>query len=347
MATAEVILGRREFANEPLTDFSKPENRSAMEAALKKVAGELGREYALLIGGEKVTTEDKLRSINPSRPEQAVGIFSKASAELAKRAVEEADRAFASWKKVPVDERAAILFRTADLIRKRKFEMSSWLCYETGKTWPEADADIAELIDFCEFYGREALRYFGPQPVTPIKGEKNQLVYIPLGVGAVIPPWNFAAAIMGGMTSAALVTGNTVVLKPSSDSPTIAWKFVELLHEAGLPVSALQFCPARAGRWATRLPCIQKRASSPSPDRKRSVCASVSWPRSRSLARSGSSGRFSRWAARTPSSWTKRPMWTRRSKVWRFPHSATRGRSAPRARARLSRKKSTTSSSRN
>jgi len=243
MATAEVTIHRGEFSNEPLTDFSRPENRSAMQAALKKVAGELGREYPLLIGGEKITTEDKLRSINPSRPDQVVGIFSKASAELAKRAVEEADRAFVTWKKVPVEQRAAILFRTAELIRKYKFEMSSWLCYETGKTWPEADADVAELIDFCEFYPREALRLAGPQPVTPIKGEKNQLVYIPLGVGAVIPPWNFAAAIMGGMTSAALVTSNTVVLKPSSDSPTIAWKFVELLLEAGLPRNVLQFCP--------------------------------------------------------------------------------------------------------
>jgi 1-pyrroline-5-carboxylate dehydrogenase len=247
MATAEAHIRRGEFVNEPFTDFSKPENRTAMEAALKKIAGELGREYPLLIGGEKITTEDKLRSINPSRPEQTVGIFSKATAELAKRAVEEADKAFASWKKVPVEERAEILFRTADAIRRRKFELSAWLTYETGKTWPEADADIAELIDFCEFYGREALRYFGPQSVTPIRGEKNQLVYIPLGVGAVIPPWNFAAAIMGGMTSAAIVTGNTVVLKPSSDSPTIAWKFVELLLESGLPKNVIQFCPGSGG----------------------------------------------------------------------------------------------------
>lgn len=243
MATAEVLVQRGEFTNEPLTDFSKPENRKKMEAALEKVAAELGREYPLLIGGREVRTDDKLRSVNPSKPSQVVGIFSKASKELAAQAVEEAHKAFQHWKRTTAEERVEILFRTGELLREKRFEMDAWLVYETGKTWPEADADIAELIDFTEFYGREALRYFGPQPITPVPGEKNRMVYIPLGVGAVIPPWNFAGAIMGGMTMAALVTGNTVVLKPSSDSPTIARKFVELLHQAGLPKDVLQFCP--------------------------------------------------------------------------------------------------------
>ena len=236
-------MTRGEFSNEPLVDFSKPENRKAMEEALQKVARDLGREYPLIIGGEQLHTPEKLRSLNPSHPAQVVGIFQKADVALANRAVEEAHRAFEGWRKVPAQERAAVLFRVADLLRQRKFEFAAWLTYEIGKTWPEADADIAETIDFAEFYAREALRLAAPQPVTPAKGEKNVLVYIPLGVGVVIPPWNFAAAIMAGMTMAALVTGNTVVLKPSSDSPTIAYKFVELLHEAGLPVNALQFCP--------------------------------------------------------------------------------------------------------
>jgi len=253
MTTAPVKLQRGEFANEPLTDFSRPENRKGMEEALKKVAGELGREYPLLIGGEKVETSDKLRSINPSRPDQVVGIFSKASAELAHRAVESAHNAFDSWKRVPAEKRVEVLFRAGDLLRKRKFEFNAWLVYEVGKTWPEADADIAETIDFCEFYGREMLRLAGPQPVTPVKGENNRLVYIPLGVGAVIPPWNFAGAIMAGMTMASLVTGNTVVLKPSSDSPTIAYHFVELLFEAGLPKEALQFCPGSGGSMGDAL----------------------------------------------------------------------------------------------
>jgi len=243
MATAEVPVKRGEFVNEPASDFSRPEIRKAQEDALKKVGAELGRDYPLLIGGEKVETQDKLRSISPSRPDQAVGIFSKANVELANRAVEEADKAFQSWKRVPYQKRAEILFRAGDLLRKRKYEFNAWLIYEVGKTWPEADADINETIDFCEFYPREMLRLGGPQPLTPVKGEKNYLEYIPLGVAVVIPPWNFAGAIMGGMTMAALVAGNTVVLKPSSDSPTIAYKFAELLYEAGLPKNALQFCP--------------------------------------------------------------------------------------------------------
>src|SRR5712691_9066727 len=177
-------------------------------------------EFPLIIGGERIQTPDKIRSINPSHPEQVVGIFQKATVELANRAVEEADRAFQAWKRVPAAQRAEVLFRTGEILRKRRFEFDSWLVYEIGKTWPEADADIAESIDFCEFYGREMLRLAGPQPVTPAKGEKNYLVHIPLGVGVVIPPWNFAAAIMAGMTMASLVTGNTVVLKPSSDSAT-------------------------------------------------------------------------------------------------------------------------------
>src|SRR5947207_2390079 len=134
-----------------------------------------------------------------------------------------------------------MLFRAADIIRKRKFEISAWICYEVGKSWVEADADTAETIDFLEYYGREMLRLAGPHAVTPMKGERNFLTYIPLGAGAAIPPWNFPAAIATGMTAAALVTGNTVVLKPSEESPTVAAKMVEILHEAGVPKEALQF----------------------------------------------------------------------------------------------------------
>src|SRR5229473_8709430 len=241
MVTAEVKIQRGEFANEPFIDFSKPENRKAMEDALKKVAGELGREYPLIIGGERIQTADKIRSINPSHPEQVVGIFQKATVELANRAVEEADRAFQAWKRVPAAQRAEVLFRTGEILRKRRLEFDSWLVYEIGKTWPEADADIAETFDFCEFYGREMLRLAGPQPVTPARGEKNYLVYIPLGVGVVIPPWNFSAAIMAGMAMASLVTGNTVVLKAAGDTMTVAAKFVEIAYEAGIPNESLNF----------------------------------------------------------------------------------------------------------
>ncbi len=247
MTTAPVKLQRGEFVNEPFTDFSKPENRRAMEEALKKVAGQLGREYALRIAGEAVETAEKIRSINPSHANQVVGIFQKATIELANRAVEEANRAFEHWKRVPAEERVEVLFRAGDILRQRKFEMAAWVCYEVGKTWPEADADIAETIDFCEFYGREMLRLAGPQPLTPMRGEKNYLVYIPLGVGVVIPPWNFPCAIMAGLTLASIVTGNTVMLKPSSDSPTVAYHFLEILHEAGLPKDIVQFITGPGG----------------------------------------------------------------------------------------------------
>jgi 1-pyrroline-5-carboxylate dehydrogenase len=247
MATAQVKVERGEFSNEPFTNFSEPSHRAAMEAALKKVASELGREYPLFVAGEKVLTQEKLRSTNPSHPDQTVGLFQKATLEIATRAVEEAHRAFERWKRVPVEERVEVLFRAADLLRQRKLEMAAWVTYEVGKTWPEADADIAETIDFCEFYGREMLRLAGPQPLTPMKGEKNYLLYIPLGVGVIIPPWNFPCAIMAGLTLASIVTGNTVVLKPSSDSPAIAYKFLEILHDAGLPKEVINFISGPGG----------------------------------------------------------------------------------------------------
>lgn len=230
-----------EFRNEPFTDFTKEENAQAMRDAIAKVGGQLGREYPLVIGGERITTDSKLDSFNPANRTQLVGRFNKATKELANRAVEKAAEAFESWKHTPAEERAALLFRVAEIMRERKHELSAWMIHEVAKTWPEADGDTAEAIDFCEFYGREMLRYAAKQPLVEIKGEDNELDYIPLGVGAVIPPWNFPLAIMAGMTVASVVTGNTVVLKPSSDAPTIAFKFFEILEEAGMPAGVVNF----------------------------------------------------------------------------------------------------------
>ena len=230
-----------DFKNEPLTDFSKPENRSAMEAALEKVKAEFGRQYPVVIGGERITGLKTFDSINPSHKEQVLGRFSKATREHVEKAMDGAWKAFQSWKRQPVDVRAGLLLKTAALLRRRKHEFNATMVYEVGKSWPEADADTAEAIDFLEFYAREAYRYAGEQPITRIESEHNDLVYIPLGVGAVIPPWNFPLAIMAGMTSAAVVTGNTVVLKPSSDAPWIAWRFFALLEEAGLPAGVVNF----------------------------------------------------------------------------------------------------------
>jgi acyl-CoA reductase-like NAD-dependent aldehyde dehydrogenase len=230
-----------EFRNEPFTDFSKEENAQAMRDAIAKVREQLGREYPLVIGGERIETGSKLDSINPANRTQVVGSFHKATKELASQAVEKAAEAFETWKHTPASERAELLFRVAAIMRERKHELSAWMIHEVAKTWAEADGDTAEAIDFCEFYGREMLRYAGKQPLVNVKGEDNELDYIPLGVGAVIPPWNFPLAIMAGMTVASVVTGNTVVLKPSSDAPAIAFKFFEILEEAGLPPGVVNF----------------------------------------------------------------------------------------------------------
>lgn len=232
-----------EFRNEPFTDFSVQANEQAMKHGLDLVKSKLGKTYPLIIGSEKIQTNDFLVSTNPADPKQEVGKFSKANTELAEKALQEALRAFEPWSRTCPKERARYLFKAAAIMRKRKFELSSWLVYEIGKSWAEADADVAEAIDFADFYGREMMRISSPQPLTPNAGEENELYYIPLGVGIVIPPWNFALAILVGMTTAAIVTGNTVVLKPSSETPAIAYQFAEIMEEAGLPPGVLNFLP--------------------------------------------------------------------------------------------------------
>jgi 1-pyrroline-5-carboxylate dehydrogenase len=243
MTTAKPTLEVTPFQNEPVKDFTDPADAAAMRAALDAVKRELGKHYPLVIAGRRIETEKKIRSVNPANPDEIVGMTSAASKEQATEAIEAAARTFESWRHLTLAQRASYLFKAAELLRARRFEYDALLVYEVGKSWIEADSDIAESIDFLEFYAREALRYAQPQPVVPIKGEENELVYIPLGVGAVIPPWNFAGAIMIGLTSAAIVTGNTVVLKPSSDAAVIAAWFVDLLHEAGVPPGVVNFVP--------------------------------------------------------------------------------------------------------
>lgn len=216
------------FKNEKFTDFSKPEARRKQQLAIEKIEAELGKEYPIIIGSEKIYTQNKFNSINPSNPSEIVGTFQKGTADDANKAMEVALAKFEEWKRVPAKKRADYLFRAAKVMRKRRFELNATMILEVGKTWPEADGDTAEAIDFLEFYAREMLRYAGRQPVVQFKGEKDELVYIPLGVGVVIPPWNFPLAILTGMTTAAVVCGNTVILKPSSDSPLIAYKFMEV-----------------------------------------------------------------------------------------------------------------------
>src|SRR5438067_9546413 len=181
----EVMMMQSEFKNEALTDFSRAENAAAMRAALAKVQGELGREYPLVIGGERIKTGRTFDSLNPARKTEVVGRLQKATEELARRAVETADETFKSWSRTLPQQRAELLFRVATLLRERRHEFSAWMVYEVAKTWAEADGDTAEAIDFCDFYAREMLRYAGPQPLVRVEGEENELSYIPLGVGVV------------------------------------------------------------------------------------------------------------------------------------------------------------------
>jgi len=242
-----------EYRNEPFTDFKAPENAAAMQSALASVGAQLGREYDLIVGGRRIKTSGKIRSVNPARPTQLVGIHQKAEAGLVEEAMQAALAAFEGWKRVSTAERATLLINAAKIIRARNFEFCAWLSFETGKNWAEADADVGETIDFLEYYAREALRLAKAEPSIQYPGERCELHYIPLGVGAVIPPWNFPFAIMAGMTAAAIVSGNTVILKPSSDAPTIAAKFMEVLEEAGMPAGVVNFCPGSGSTFGNAL----------------------------------------------------------------------------------------------
>ncbi len=241
------------FKNEPLTDFGNAENARKMKAALTKVRAELGREYDMVIGEKLIKTTEKIKSVNPAKPSEIVGVFQSAGREHVEPAIHAAQQAFETWKRVSVEQRASLIHTVAGILRERKFEFAAWMVFEVGKNWAEADADIAETIDFAEFYAREALRLAQAKTPTQLPGEADRLIYIPLGVAAVIPPWNFPCAIMAGMTMAAVVTGNTVVMKPSHDSPAIAAKFFEVLQEAGMPDGVVNFCPGSGSTFGAGL----------------------------------------------------------------------------------------------
>ncbi len=231
----------------------------SMRSALDAVSDQLGGEYDLVINGKRSRTAKKIVSVNPANPSQVIGIHQSAGPQEAEEAMQAAQVAFEIWKRVPVEERVSLLLRASDTIRKRKFEFCAWLTYEVGKNWAEADADVAETIDFLEFYAREALRLAAATTPIQYPGESNQLHYIPLGVGAVIPPWNFPLAIMAGMTAAAIVTGNTVVLKPSTFAPTIAARFLDVLESVGLPPGVVNLCQGgpEFGRAITEHPATR------------------------------------------------------------------------------------------
>nr|WP_205180539.1 L-glutamate gamma-semialdehyde dehydrogenase [Neobacillus cucumis] len=231
------------YSHEPFTNFTEEKNIQEFKDALAFVQSQLGKHYPVIIGGKSITTEEKMQSINPANKEEVIGSVSMANQELAEKAMQAALTAFESWKKWKPEHRAHILFRAAAMLRRRKHEFSSYLVKEAGKPWGEADADTAEAIDFLEFYARQMLLIKDGVPVKSRKGEINQFHYIPLGVGIIISPFNFPLAIMAGTTVAAIVSGNTVLLKPANSTPIVAAKFVELMHEAGLPNGVLNFVP--------------------------------------------------------------------------------------------------------
>jgi 1-pyrroline-5-carboxylate dehydrogenase len=230
-----------EFRNEPLTDFSDLKNREAMQRALAAIRARFGKTHPLVLGGERIACAGTFVSTNPSNPSEVVGHFAKATEAEAQKAIDAALAAFPAWAHLPAEERGTVLLRAARILREKKHLMSALMVLEAGKSWVEADADTAEAIDFMDFYGREAMRYGGPQPLTALPGEMNELAYIPIGVIAVIPPWNFPCAILTGMTTAAMAAGNTVVLKPASDTPMIGQLVFEILEEAGTPPGVVNF----------------------------------------------------------------------------------------------------------
>ncbi len=229
------------FRNEPVTDFSDPTAQAAFRAALARVGGQLGRRQPLWIGGQPVTHAETFDSINPAHPDQVVGTHVVASVEDVDAAVQAAERAFPSWAATPAELRAEFLFRAAELIRQRRHEVSALMVLEVGKAWGEADGEAAEAVDLMEWYARQMLRLGKPKDLTPLEGEEHAFYYVPLGVGAVISPWNFPLALTTGMLTAAVVAGNSVVLKPSSASPTTAAWLVDLFRELGLPNGVINY----------------------------------------------------------------------------------------------------------
>jgi len=238
------------YSPEVLTDFSQESNRRPVAAALDDVSSRLGQHYPLVIGGARIETDRTFPSLNPSKPDEVVGYAAEGTREHAEQAINAALEGFTRWIRVPHAERGRLLLKAAAIMRRRKPTLTAWEILEAGKSWPEADADVAEAIDFLEYYGRQIMELGYPHPLTPQPGEDNELDYIPLGVGLVIPPWNFPLAIPTGMVAAALAGGNAVILKPAEQTPVIAYQLVEILEAAGLPAGVLQFLtgdPAEVG----------------------------------------------------------------------------------------------------
>jgi 1-pyrroline-5-carboxylate dehydrogenase len=232
-----------EYRNEPYTDYTHPNHAAAYRHALAKVSSQLGQDYPLIIGAERLMLEDKIASVNPCQPSQVIGRVSSATVAHAEQALQVAWQAFESWKRTPITERVAVLVKAAAIIRERKLEFNAWLTLEVGKNYAEAEGETAEAIDFLEYYARQALKLGQPLEVYQLPGERDHAEYIPLGVGVSITPWNFPLAIFLGQAIAPIVAGNAVIVKPAEDSAVVAFKAIEVLLEAGLPAGVINYLP--------------------------------------------------------------------------------------------------------
>jgi len=235
------------YAPEPYSDFTEKSNAAKYEAGLATVAAMMGERAMLVIGGEHVDTKESIVSINPSKPDQRVGTSAAASKDHVEQAMEAAWTAFADWSRRTPEERAGFAHRVGDLILERKFEFAAWQSYEAGKNWGEAEADVAEAVDFCRYYAHQALAMSEPVATVQVDGETNTSTLQPIGVGVIIPPWNFPLAIPAGMVVGPVAAGNTVILKPASNTPLITWAFMKVLEDAGMPPGVVNFLPGSGG----------------------------------------------------------------------------------------------------
>ncbi len=238
---------RAAFTNEPSVDFSDPSVRDAMQAALEKVGNELGREYPLIIGGEKRETGKWITSTNPGNVDQVVGKVAKASPADALDAIEAAQAAFKDWRKLSMVGRASVLLRMAAIVRRKRFELAAWMVYELDKPWDEAEGEVAEAVDFLEWYAAQAVKLTERADLAHLPNEATDYFYQPIGVGIVIPPWNFPCAILTGMAMGPISVGNTVVIKPATNTPVIGYKMVEIMIEAGVPAGVVNFVAGSGG----------------------------------------------------------------------------------------------------
>ena len=234
---------RGPFKTEQPLDFSIPENEQGIREQIKKVEKQLGKECPLVIGGEERTTGNWITSINPGNTDQVVGKVAKAGKKDAEDAIKAAKKAFKTWSRMSATARASVLFKLAGIIRKNRLELDAWLVYELDKPWDEADGEVAEAVDFLEWYARRALDLEKPYDLASHPEEANELLNRPLGVGVVIPPWNFACAIYTGLTMSGVAAGNCVVLKPASNTPVVGYRIFQMMQEAGVPDGVVNFLP--------------------------------------------------------------------------------------------------------